>query len=1274
MAKCKPPRWRLTCRSEDWRKAADIGPISKTAVGQAITVAQLLPLDLEEASAILTALGEVDPQQFLQNANAYGATGFIENPLGLKLLQSAVADGGAWPANRFQLFASATRKLAFERNVVRSVIARRGADEILDAAGKAFLLLLVSGARAIWRSNNEPPSAGDARAYVTGHDLKIDRNLLDDMLDTPLFRGEGEAFEPMHRTIAEFLAGEALASAVRGSASRPALSLDRALALVTGNDASPPTELRGLFAWFAAHLAMDGDASSALRLIAADPVTVLTYGDAAVLDESARRALLNSLGQGDPYFRASEVGVTAVGGLAGEDLAGDFAAILTDSADGTHRLLTVFEALTLGRPVQSLRPLLRALILDPTRPEWQRTRAAEAYLNGVDNAPRLRRELFDALATERVSVGREALRARLAGDFAPGELTVADVRSVLADYRRCESDNMMGRLYNLQRRLISEPTPELFDDPIANWLPAKNTSDQDRYRDRGIEIGHLLDHVLAAAIRSEKDLSAAKLWSWTVNVRREAWSELKDDTVKALAGWLNRDPEREVAFFNEVLGADDGLGGPWLAANNYIRTTRKYPSDAIVENLLKRAATDGPRRSRLLAVAVEIAIDGRNPESYWAVYDQVVLTGDAALLNRLTLSNIDEWRREQADRQAKIREEEEEQRVKSVEVLGPVLSKIAVGLYPQNLNWAAQLYFERDGSPDVQRVMEKTDAATTVALLDGWNHVATQGLGEVDAASLGRAEAEQRRYYIESAAVAGIYRLLSEDRLPALRDIPIEVALAVLKSSWIANGNDRQEKLDRWAIDRLNVEPDAGATVIVEYWNAAIGAGATDLVGIWKLQEESERGGALKLALERILTTRPMLAPAVLRVALKASAKAFSATELMDLSRAAIERPDADSASMEVWKVVASVLDPGASAKLLAGHSGTALFLDKVNSELANALNEKDDVDHLPTLVMKIRALGPRAAPRDELGTGGPVTESQQLSESVRSALNKLAADPRSQTGAALADLANSSELTVWRPSIRHAQAQQRRMMRDQNFKHPTVAAACASLDGGPPVNAYDLRAVVTAELKQLRAELRTTDTTPWKRYWNVDSESKVTRPLIENECRDHLLDRLRDRLKKYQIAAALPEARRGAETRADVLMLTGAGRNLPVEAKRHFHPDIWNAAATQLQGYAAAPGADGLGIYLVFWFGNDAHPTPARPDGGAGPTSGAELERMLIADLPADLADRTDVVVFDVSDPSAPAVKKPRRKRCGCPKGREKPAGLGECVPPEQAFSKVGH
>lgn len=1247
IAKCHPPRWRLTCRSEDWRKAADVGPISKTTAGRALTVAQLLPLDLDEASAILTALGEVDPEHFLKNAEAYGATGFIENPLGLKLLQNAVADGETWPANRFQLFASATQKLAFERSAVRSVIERHGVNEILDAAAEAFLLLLVSGARAIWRSNNEPPSVGDARAYVTGHDLQIDRSLLGDMLDTPLFRGEGENFEPMHRTVAEFLAGKVLAAAVRGSRSRPALPLDRALALITGSDASPPTELRGLFAWFAAHLAVVGDAGPALTLITADPVTVLSYGDAAVLETSARRALLNSLGQVDPYFRTSEVGVTTVGGLAGEDLAADFTAILTDRADGTHRLLTVFEALTVGRPVLSLRPLLRAIALDAARPEWQRSRAVNAYLNGAADPAHVRRQMFNALATEAASVAREAVRGILAGHFAPGELTVADVRSVLADYRRCGSDNMMGRLYSLQKRLETEPMPGLFDEPIATWLPARNDGD----RDHGIEIRHLLDHALASAIRSSVGLSASTLWRWVVNVRRESWSELKGETVKALAGWLDQGPEREVAFFDEILAADDGTGGPWLVSNKYITVTRRMPSDAILRHLLAGAAKNAPGRDRLLAVVVEIAVDGRHSESYWTAYDQVVLTGNSALFNRLTISTIDEWRRDQADRNAESTAEEERQRINTVEVLRPVLSDIAVGQYPQNLAWAAQLYFERDGSPDVQRIIDKTDAPTTAALLAGWNHIATEGLGTVDVVSLGVAEAAQPqlRYYVEDAAVAGIYLLLIDEKMPALRDMPIEVALAVLKSSWTANGNDRQEKLDRWAVDRLNVEPSAGAAKIVEYWNAALGAGATDLVGIWKLQEEKPGGAALKLALETILTARPMLAPVALRTAVRASVKLIDRRKLIDLSRAAIDNSSVEGASRSVWTLIAFVLDPVANAALLISEDGVediALFLDEGNSELIGALSGMADVDPLPTLLLKIRAFGPRASPRDEFLRGGRVTEPQRLSETVRNAINAFAGDSRPEAAKALSDLANNFELIDWRPSIRHAQAQQRRLMRDQNFKHPTASAVRVALDCGPPVNASDLRAVVTSELNQLRAELRSTDTTPWKHYWNRGSDGRVTEPLIENECRDQLLERLRDRLKKYQIAAALPEARRGEATRADVLLLTGAGRNLPVEAKRHFHSEIWVAAATQLQGYAAAPGADGLGVYLVFWFGNDASPTPARPDGGVGPTTATELEAMLIADLPADLRSSTDVIVFDVSDPSAPALKKPRRKR----------------------------
>jgi hypothetical protein len=290
--------------------------------------------------------------------------------------------------------------------------------------------------------------------------------------------------------------------------------------------------------------------------------------------------------------------------------------------------------------------------------------------------------------------------------------------------------------------------------------------------------------------------------------------------------------------------------------------------------------------------------------------------------------------------------------------------------------------------------------------------------------------------------------------------------------------------------------------------------------------------------------------------------------------------------------------------------------------------------------------LGKVAVPEDWPGAG-IATQRQSLSEIVNRAISNLASAPRAEAGGILARCVQDAKLIKWRSTLQHAQAQHGRLVRDNAFVHPSASAVNASLAGGASVNAADLRAIVLQELRQLASELRDTDTAPWKRYWNIDPKTgQVTAPLVENHCRDHLLDRLRDRLGKYGIAAALPETRRGDETRADMVILSGAGRNLPVEAKRHFHDDRWVAASTQLQGYSADPGADGFGIYLVFWFGNDASPTPSRPDGAAGPSSSIELETMLVNDLPAEIKKTTDVVVFDVSDSQANGLRKPRQKR----------------------------
>ena len=188
---------RLACRSEDWRKGADIELIEEAAGVGTITVAALLPLDLEEAEAVLSALGETDPEAFLRKASNLGAHGFIESPLTLRLLQTAVAQGDAWPETRFDLFDLAARRLSHEHDDRRRST-RPSPDAILDAVARAFLILLVSGARALWRSNAEFPRGLDRSEYLRSSDVGTARELLDFAVDTPLFRGEGEEFEPMH--------------------------------------------------------------------------------------------------------------------------------------------------------------------------------------------------------------------------------------------------------------------------------------------------------------------------------------------------------------------------------------------------------------------------------------------------------------------------------------------------------------------------------------------------------------------------------------------------------------------------------------------------------------------------------------------------------------------------------------------------------------------------------------------------------------------------------------------------------------------------------------------------------------------------------------------------------------------------------------------------------------------------------------------------------------------------------------------------------------------
>jgi hypothetical protein len=302
--------------------------------------------------------------------------------------------------------------------------------------------------------------------------LNLEPALAAATLDTALFRGEGHIFETLHRTVAEFLAARFLARIVTGGGNSSTFPLRRAIALITGPDRRAPSELRGLYAWFAAHLHRQGDAQGALRLIDRDAATVLAYGDAAAFDALGRKAMLLNLDRDDPYFLSSQDEATVLGGLAGEDLAGDFATIL-DTDVRSHLQLTVLQALADGPPVQGIQGKLHAIVLEDGRPLWMRERASDVIIRAGGDRTAVRRALISELERRPATADQVVLRARLVEGMPADAIEASEIRKLLADFSALpapsDGDEIedRGALNALALALRRSAPEDLFDAPIS---------------------------------------------------------------------------------------------------------------------------------------------------------------------------------------------------------------------------------------------------------------------------------------------------------------------------------------------------------------------------------------------------------------------------------------------------------------------------------------------------------------------------------------------------------------------------------------------------------------------------------------------------------------------------------------------------------------------------------------------------------------------------------------------------------------------------------------
>ena len=771
-------RWRLTCRAEDWRETADINAMRRAANNEPIAVAHILPLSEEEAQLVLVSLGEPYPERFIGEARNRGAGAFLENPLSLRLLHSVVVSNGVWPSSRFDLFARATLALAHEHDPERETDPRPGADEILAAASAMSFYLLAAGAKALWRSNALPPGAKETE-YVAMHALGLEARVSEAALDTALFRGEGHAFAPFHRTVAEFLAGRFLARRVVSAGETPAFPLRRATALITGSDQKAPSELKGLYAWFAAHLQSAGDPVGARRLIQHDAATVLAYGDAAAFDTAGRREILYNLDRDDPYFLSSQNDATVVGGLAGDDLVDDFKAIL-DAEVRSHLQVTVLQALADGPPVKHMSGKLREIVIDTARPLWMRERAAEVLVSKAGDSDGMRRGLLNDLAGMTVDWGQLSVRLSVLSNRSKQDVQFSDLRALLEDFdslpaKTRDGDEATVSLFSLKNAIERYPRPDFFDKGIGK---------SDAERRHKWEVQSLLDRAFVAAIEANPDITAVRLLSWLSNLRVNRWDMLDSAVIEAVGRWIDRDSDRrELELFLAVAEESSDDDGPWVVKSMYNSTTRRLPSDALIQGLLDfaQATNAGKARKRMFQIAAYAAYT----ETRWSKWQEPIVSlleqegRFKGFIKSLLSDQNARFNKEEAKRKTDLDKKTADSRRANVARLTPVIDVISSGATDQYgvLKWAAGHYrnarIAKDKTP-FQDIRNYTNEEIAAAIAEGCVQFAIHTDIKVGVEDLGEARAKLGTYPQENVVAMGLHQALLHGRKKRYRSVSVD--------------------------------------------------------------------------------------------------------------------------------------------------------------------------------------------------------------------------------------------------------------------------------------------------------------------------------------------------------------------------------------------------------------------------------------------------------------------------------------------------------------------
>lgn len=1219
------PRFRLSCRAEEWLGKVDHDSFSKLLpTGQELLAAHLQPFTRDDVFTFLQGKG-IDAEQFYQQAERSNLHDLLGNPQMLGMLVEVVETNKGWPQSKKEVYEMACRQLVTEHNDMHQQHKSQHPDkQLLLAAGYWYATLLLSGRRVATLGLPESDRLLSLNKTVGFADQSLP---LADVLKTRLFlaNGDGE-FGFVHRSIAEFLAALYIADCLENG-----LPLMRVWSLLC-IERGVVSHLRGLYGW----LTSLAGAGVRRDLMALDPLALLVYGDARHFSRADKTWLVDVLGRqirDEPNFMNQDVSYreiyNGVGTLATADMEEAFASKL-ESIGNDHSERKLARMLLKGIEHGCFFPSLQSRLLDMVResqlPSYLRNAALYALLAHSANLD-VSLGLLESFRTGQIHDPCWEMVDAILMVYYPSHITPENVLNYFHPYDQPEFESFSQFwFFDFFERTPDESLPVLLTTLTA--MNKKVLSNCSARHELDTLARKMLERTL---VRMGDSLPVTLLAQWLLvdfdYSQRQAGG-------RALDEWAKRYPARYQDLMLHVLG-DSNSQNP---LNNLFELFRYiHQPDWLwlwVIVSLNKAQTE-----QLRVTLFDMALFGLELPN--APYDLNVLYDLSCRYPELTgkLDDLyctlseDNWQRDNHVAKQRQLQRENNRRAQNRDRFLAIREALADGTADlQNLAWLAIHYwnaFPYRNEPAKNPLEILTEELNGDAELAG---VCLQALRTV----LQRPDLPgwqtllENSYEGKSACLAALQDMYlhSSEHLLTLPDDTLRLAVVLVLF------RDYGERCD-WYESLKTRRPDICADVYGHYFQLVIKSDwdASRLKSLVR----NDYAAVSKLLIPELFATLPQ-------------SLSDSMWESIPYLWCAGVRHTEDHAAQTAWLqqqlqvvqtdermatllVMSLMLDPASHA------TQTKVFVqtDVSTRHFATALVKLDEcmrLDLWPSDLLGhcIQQLGSVFPPPVYI-EGAHRSPDNDKSRFVVSMLTMLSRCSDGEAVTKLGNLYEIEELAEWRDEVKYAMAEQRKTRRHALFQALTPGQIVSTLKGKAPSSIADLQALVMHELGALAKQIRDGSGDAYKQFWSEDQFEHVTKPKNENSCRNVLSLLLKERFMRMNVS--IIEERQHAETnRADLCFEYAALKlKLSIEVKRSNHAKLWTAVSEQLvPRYARDPESHGHGIFLVFWFGKDY--VTSRGRNQKKPEIAAELGQMLNDALSEHEKQTIRICVIDVAKP----------------------------------------